>query len=99
MTLEAADATSWSNAQRMLKMVGDTESVRMAQAIALIESAEKEKKDADTEYAGAKAEYDLVTFERACRSVLTRTFQRWTCRRGRHRVLQDLPGPGLPVQA
>ncbi|MEI2730193.1 MAG: hypothetical protein V9E85_13925 [Candidatus Nanopelagicales bacterium] len=71
VTLEAADATSWSNAQRMLKMVGDTESVRMAQAIALIESAEKEKKDADTEYAGAKAEYDLVTLNvRAARFSL-----------------------------
>ena len=71
VTLEAADATSWSNAQRMLKMVGDSESIRMAQAIALIEAAEKEKKDADAEFAGAKAEYDLVTLNvRAARFAL-----------------------------
>ncbi len=71
VTLESADATSWSNAQRMLKMVGDTESIRMAQAIATIEAAEKEKKDADTDYAAAKAEYDLVTLNvRAARFAL-----------------------------
>ncbi len=61
VTLEAADATSWSNAQRMLKTVGDSESVKMAQAIATIETAENDKKAADAEYATAKAEYDLVT--------------------------------------
>lgn len=71
VTLESADATSWSNAQRMLKMVGDTESIRMAQAIATIEAAQKEKKEADTEYAAAKAEYDLVTLNvRAARFSL-----------------------------
>jgi len=61
VTLESADASSWSNAQRMLKMVGDTESVKMAQAIATIEAAEAEKTAADAQYATAKAEYDLVT--------------------------------------
>lgn len=61
VTLEAADAASWSSAQRMLKTVGDVESIRMAQAIATIEAAEKEKTDADAQYATAKAEYDLVT--------------------------------------
>ncbi len=61
VTLEAADATSWSNAQLMLKTVGDSESVKMAQAIATIEAAENEKETADAEYATAKAEYDLVT--------------------------------------
>ena len=61
VTLESADASSWSNAQRMLKMVGDTESVKMAQAIETIEAAEAEKTAADAQYATAKAEYDLVT--------------------------------------
>lgn len=61
VTLEAADATSWSDAQRMLKNIGDSESIKMAKAIATIEAAENEKAAADTELAGAKAEYDLVT--------------------------------------
>lgn len=71
VTLESTDVTSWSNAQRMLKAVGDAESVRMAQAIATIEAAEAEKVAADEEFNAAKAEYDLVTLNiRAARFTL-----------------------------
>ena len=86
------------NAQRMLKMVGDTESIRMAQAIATIEAAENEKKAADTEFAGAKAEYDLVTPTSELRDSPGAGGRR-TSRSRSHRVLQDVSSSRLLFQA